>query len=185
MPLLKSASDVWLTGDGLGLEPIRQNHFEISIIDNQGTRMPDIGQYSILSLPSISNPVQIAQYAMVNSYFPVPGIKEHGGSIPLVFRSCSNTKALEFFTAWRSRVYNAESDTVGLYMNVIGSGEITPYKPGEAGRGCPQEPEELGKKVRLEGIWPVDVLFNEFSMDAEGANLTFQVVFAVTDAYIV
>ena len=181
--LLKSASDVWLTGEGLGLEPVRQNHFELEVTDNNGKRMPDLGQYTIQNIPSISDPLQIAQYAPVNSYFPVPGMKEHAGSVPLTFRACTDTKALAFFVDWRNSIYSPSSDEVALYSAAIGSGKITPYKPGE-GKDCPGEPEALDKVIELQGIWPVVVSFNEWSMDADGEHVTFQVTMAVTDMVI-
>lgn len=180
--LLKSASEVWLGGE-LGLEPFRSNHFELTLLDNNGTKMPDLGQYSIQTVPSFSNPSQIVQYGMFNSFFPVPGMKEHGGNNSLVFRATTETEALKFFTEWRKQVYDPEQDAVGLYADVVGSGSLTPYEPGK-GQDCPGAPEASKAKIQLDGVWPVDVLFGEWSMDADGTHATFQVVLAVTDAYI-
>lgn len=177
--LLKSASDVWLSEGGL--EPLRGNHFTIEITDNQGNKMPDQGQFSILTIPAIADGVQIAQYAPVNSYFPVPGMKEHAGCVPFSFRACTDVRALRFFVDWRNTIYSPNTDEIALYNASVGSGKIRIFQPAT----CPNEPKEIDMVVELHGIWPVVVNYNEFSMDADGTNLTFQVSMAVTDVVLV
>jgi hypothetical protein len=145
-------------------EPQRTNHFEVYI--------PDLGDNFALavntfSLPNITNdPIEIAHG---NSRRKYAGQTAFGGAETLEVTDYIGLDVEAIVNNWRLKVYDPQTDMMGLAADYKKNGTVTEYAPD-------------GERLRvwnIHGMWPSGVAFGDtLSMDgSEVKKITLTIAY--------
>lgn len=155
--------------------PIQRAHFQLSFQSPSGS-FGDSENLEILTFPSLSQIIEARDFVAFNSQIPYAGIKQKIVETAK-FRFFDNTKGISFWTDWFKKVYDLESDKVGIISEYAGTGEVTIFK---AAGSAEDDMTEWGK-IKITDCWPSSVGADELDMSSD-EPLSYSVTLQITDA---
>lgn len=154
-------------------EVCRRSWWELNISAPTG-EMPSDGQYKLRNLPDIMSKIGAQQYTSVNSRQAYPHLKEAVGCTALGIHLYESDQLADFFKEWYKKVYDPETEAVGLYSDVVGQGTLKLYIPGQ---GSPTE----ARTIKLVDCWPSGISIGSVDRDSDGEPLKYTVNLEVMD----
>lgn len=134
--------------------------------------MPLNGNVSLLDTAFPSGGMAATVVTGRNSQIPMPGIKPPAGPSSISFMILGGADILNFWKNWWRKVYDPDTDRVGLFNEVAGTGHIELFFPD----GAPS-----GVKATLRDCWPSNVVVGPTSSQSDGDAASFEVQLEVTD----
>ena len=144
------------------LEPLRKANYILKLTSPTGGSMPEggSGHLHVKSLGSLVDEITSEKYKAFNSDFDVPTGKTTS-TMAVDIRFMREREVYDFFTTWLKRVYNINSDKVGLYDQVVGQGSIEIYGP---------DGKEAIYTIGLIDVWPKSITVNGLDSDDDGTS---------------
>lgn len=152
----------------------RKSWWEMDLNAPTGS-MPTDCQYRIRQMPSPSDCTNVVTYVAINSEWLYPGIKKAAGNVDIKLHLYAKDALYEFFRSWLKLVYDPETEEVGLYSDVVGSGSLKLYVPAEKGL------IKLDRTIDLIDVWPSGMSLGELDRDSDGEPLGYTVTLQVMD----
>ena len=153
------------------LEPARKSHFSVDFQSPLGS-MPEIGRYSLRSIPPPPAQLRADPATVFNSQLYVPGVKAPAGDIVLLHILYLDDTILNWWKDWFKLLYDPETDRVGLLNEVVGQGSITIHYPTGT---------KSDMKIELHDCFPGSVKLAHLDVESAGEPATFEVTLYVTD----
>jgi hypothetical protein len=161
-------------------EPVRQSHYTVSFQGPAGSFQGFDDNVDVLQMPAFPEGSDVNHYIGFNSTIPVPSYKSDITGATCKFRFFSDSKSFKFWDNWYHKyVYKKDNDEVGLYSDVVGTGEFTFYSP--TGGKCPSGPGKKKGSIKIEGCWPSRIQIDDFGAENDGDQLTYSVTIEATD----
>lgn len=136
-------------------EPQRTNHFEVII---NGLPQELTLAVSMFSLPNITNdPIEVAHQ---NSRHKYAGQANFAGAESLEVIDYIGLDVEDIVDSWRTQVYNAETDKMGLAADYKRDAYVVEYSP---------DYEKL-RTWKIVGAWPSGVAFGD-TLSMEGSEV--------------
>lgn len=166
-------------------EPVRQTWCTFEISASPVGRSPAEEDFALRSVPALRSGVNSTPVTGVNSILQVPQLHEACGG-GFRFQLYLNTKGLAFWRSWLDRIYDPDTDEIGLYNDIVGQGLIRLYAPGGqngatfAETTACAEPQ-LVHRIRLTDVWPTAITFAGFNRDDDGSPAEYDVELQIAD----
>lgn len=176
MALLINPSQVILTPNTHGLEPVRKNHFFVEIQAGNGAKAPEECAYLVKSFDPPAKAVEVKTVRFLNHNKTYPGERSAVEAAPLVLRCMSKgpakSEAHQFFRDWFYAIYSGNADSVGL---------ITERNLGQIVLKPVRVQTSPFATVTLVGAWPSSIKIGGVDADSDGDCLDFTVIFQCQD----
>jgi hypothetical protein len=156
-------------------QPILKHMYDVTFSSPGGT-FSGMNNLEDLRISGLKQTMGIINYTPFNSTWPIAGIKEPVRDAVCTFRFLDGTKGFDFWKAWFRRVYDPETDRVGLFPEYRGDGTINIYKAGSS----KAQPSQWGT-IRLKDCWPMSIGPDELDMSSDGEIFTYTVTLQALD----
>ncbi len=160
----------------LSHDPIRKSWFSLEVMDSPVGSLPQDEDFAVRNIPALSNRVGSVPTTTINSILQIPSYRE-GVTGQFGFQLYSNTQTLKFWQAWMGRVYDSDSDSFGLYSEIVGQMVVNLY--GATGGSC-SDPSVLNR-IRLVDCWPSDVCLIGLDREDDGSPVEYTVEMQIAE----
>jgi len=163
------------------MEPLRKAHYAFSFQCPFGDIVSSPTDLMHLAGGSgISDQLTTEKFVLLNSEVEVPVLKP-SGQMKIPCRFMTDSTIFRRWKKWRDKVYNRETDTFGLYDEIVGSGTLKLFETSSGG-SSPAPPTSAKIEIKLIDIYPITVDIDELSSDDDGAApLLYTVTLSVGD----
>ncbi len=158
---MKSATDIFCTTSGSGLEPVRASHFSAIFTNQDGSQIDATSDYHLRKIDGLEQAVAPGTWTAINYQIPFPGALSPSIvtlRYMLLTTQGGDKKILQFWQDWRAKVYDFDNDMPALFNECAGSGIVRVLKPG------PNPSDFL--EFNLEGMWPMNVIMEGFDRES-------------------
>lgn len=158
----------------MSAQPIQKAHFQLTF-NSPGGSFSENNNLEILSFPALKQLVEVRDFVPFNSQIPYAGTKQKVMG-DASFRFFDTTSGYKFWMEWFKKVYDPDSDTVGILTDYLGNGEVKIFKPnGDA----ESDMAEWGT-LSLKDCWPSALGVDALDMSSDD-QLGYTVTLQMTD----